>query len=62
VRLTSAPIDDVHNELRFVLDQDGGPLARTLLRLASFFYRIHHSLMLVVLRRHWGSRIPRGSR
>ena len=56
MKLTSATLDDVHQELRFVLEQDGAMLARTLLRLFSFFYRTHHSLVLFVLRHPSGGR------
>ena len=53
MKLRSAPLEDVHLELRLTLEDDGGPLARTLLRLFSFFYRCFHGLELAVLRFPW---------
>jgi hypothetical protein len=62
VKLRSTPIDEANNELRFVLEQDGGPLARTMLRLFACYYRTHHALMLIALRHRWGSGMAGGSR
>jgi len=50
MKLSSASLDDVHQELRLVMEQNGGRRARLLLRLFSLFYRAHHSLVLFVLR------------
>ncbi len=52
----SAPLDNTFQELQFVLQPDGGPLARTLLRLFSSLYRGQCRLMLLVLRFRRGTR------
>jgi hypothetical protein len=50
MKLRSAPLDDVYNELDFVLRDDGGFLARALLRLCKRIYGLFHGLMLAILR------------
>lgn len=60
MKLRSAPLDDVHQEMQFALRQDGSPLACTLLRLFAICYRAHHALLLTVLRHRWGCE-PAGS-
>lgn len=53
MKLRSAPLDDVHNELLFLLDEDGGGYARVVRRLVDVFYRAHHALLLAWLRLPW---------
>jgi len=53
VRLRSAPLDDVLNELQLVLDDDGGRLARVVRRTATWAYRGPKAAMLAALRLRW---------
>jgi hypothetical protein len=60
MKLRSGPLDDIHQELEYVLRFDGGHLARVLLFLVNSHYRIHGALDLAVLR--WQNRRHRNYR
>ena len=57
MKLRSAPLDDIHQELEDVLRADGNRLTRVLLFLVNGHYRIHCALDLSVLR--WQNRRDR---
>jgi hypothetical protein len=48
-------LDDLHNELEY-LCADGGPLARLVLTFSRNVYRLHHAVLMRLLRRKWPSR------
>ena len=50
MKLRTAPLDDVHQELSFVLEHHCARPAQFLLRLFRALYRIHCRLMLAALR------------
>ncbi len=49
----TACLDDVHNELEFVLGEDGRRIAKLVLWLSRVFYRFHRAALLLTLRRKW---------
>jgi hypothetical protein len=51
MKIRSSPLDDIYQELQFVLTADGGPFAQLILRLFTALYRWHHSAILFALRR-----------
>ena len=53
MKVRSAPLDDVHQELQATL-RDGGWLGRTLLRLFEATYRAHRGALLLALRHRLG--------
>jgi hypothetical protein len=50
VKLRTAPLDHVHDEVGYVLRSDGRPFARFLLSATNAIYRCHRTVMLGVLR------------
>jgi hypothetical protein len=55
VKLRSAPLDDVFNELQFACDLDGRRFARIVRRLFTCAYRVFRALMLAALRLPWNT-------
>jgi hypothetical protein len=53
VKLGDTGVDNLFNELQFVLDQDGGRMARAVRWLAVRGYRILKGAILLVLRLRW---------
>ena len=53
MKIRSASIDDLHNEVGFVLEGDGCRRAKLALWFCRFAYRVHHALLLTILRRPW---------
>jgi hypothetical protein len=60
MKLRSAPLDDIHQELEDVLRADSGRLTRVLLYVVNGHYRIHCAIDLSVLR--WQNRRDRITR
>ncbi len=58
MKIRSAPLDDIYDELDFVLRDDGGLVALALLYFFRCVYGLHRRLMLAILRLNWrdGSR------
>jgi hypothetical protein len=56
MKLCSAPLDDVFQELQFVLDQDGSRFARLTRWLFVGAYRMLLDGMLLALRLRWRTR------
>ena len=55
MKLRTAPLDDVYNELELVLAGDGRLVAHFVLRIFGFCYRSYREAALGVLR-YWGRR------
>jgi hypothetical protein len=53
MKLRDSGLDDLLNELLYVLDQDGGPLARAVRWLLVRTYRLLRNGILMVLRLPW---------
>jgi hypothetical protein len=53
MKLRSAPLDDVFQEVQFTLDDDGGRLARAVRRSATWTYRLHKVILLVICKFPW---------
>ena len=58
MKLRSAPLDDVFQELLLTLDEDGRLSARIVRRMVIAAYRALKRLMLLIRRLPWQSRYP----
>lgn len=58
MKLRSASLDDVLNELQFVLRADGRRAARFWLSVSNALYRAHRAFACTLLRRRWGCGEP----
>jgi hypothetical protein len=58
VKLRSAPLDDIFQELQFTLNRDGGRLARFTGWLFLCAYRALKTAMLLVLTWKWRTKQP----
>ena len=58
MKLRSAPLDDVWQEVQFTLDDDGRLRARIVRRVLTAAYRALKRLMLLIRRLPWRSRYP----
>jgi hypothetical protein len=53
MKLRSAPLDDVFQEVQLTLDEDGGRLARAVRRSATWIYRAHKAILLAICKFPW---------
>jgi hypothetical protein len=52
MKLRSAPLDDLHLELQYQLSSDGRFLAHLVLSFSEAAHRVHHAVLMRLLRRN----------